>query len=253
MLIDTHSHLTMPEFSDLSEVLNRAKESGVEAIINASFDLESSKKSVELSQKKDFIYAAVGIHPNDSEMLDDRSFAEIKKLAGSNKVVAIGETGLDYHYGKEKKDLQKAAFREFLKLSQELSLPAIIHCRESAEDLLAIIKEENKGNLNAVFHCFPGYPELIRFALDFGFMVSFTGNITFKKANIIREAAKTMPLEQIMVETDCPYLAPEPFRGKRNEPSYVAYIADEIARVKNISSEEVRRITTGNAKKFFGI
>lgn len=251
MFIDTHAHLTMPEFSDLPAVLERAKTAKVEAIINASFDLASSKAGVTLAHEHAFIYAAVGIHPNDANLVDEQALKEIRQLAADKKVVAIGETGLDYHHKTVAPEIQIVAFRKFLSLAQELSLPAIIHCRESAKDVIRVMREENKGELKAVFHCFPGYDELRLFAEEMGYMISFTGNITFKKAGLLREQANLIPLKRLMLETDSPYLAPDPFRGTRNDPAQVGLVAEAIAAAKNLTVEEVALETTKNAREFF--
>lgn len=253
MFIDTHAHLTMPEYSDLDQVLSRAKDAKIEAIINASFDLQSSRDSLKLAKEHDFIYAAVGIHPHDADKVDEKAIAEVLELAKDKKVVAIGETGLDYHYGKDNKEAQKAAFKKFLELAQELNKPVIIHCREADEDTITIMKEVNRGGLRGVFHCFAGNDSLIDYAREIGFYASFTGTVTFKKADQVRENVKKIPLEKLMLETDCPYLAPEPNRGKRNEPSYIPIIARKIAELKGISIEELAAITTQNARKFFSI
>lgn len=253
MYIDTHAHLTMPEFKEIDQFLTRAREAKIEAIINASFDLESSLGSVELANKYDFIYAAVGIHPHDADKVDDRSIEQIKTLFKNKKVVAVGETGLDYHYKLKSVELQQTAFRKFLALAQELNKPIIIHSREAQKDTIDIMKEENKGTLRGVFHCFAGDEELIRFAQEIGFYISFTGNVTFKKAHLVRENVTKVPLDMMLLETDCPYLAPDPFRGKTNEPSFIPYIAKAVAEIKGVSIEETARETTKNAKDLFNI
>ena len=262
MYIDTHAHLTMPEYSDLSEVLQRAQEAKVELIINASFDLESSKAGIKLAENYENIYAAVGIHPHDAPLVTKEALDEIRRMAAHKKVAAIGETGLDYYKNISPRDAQQSAFRKFLQLTQELDRPVIIHCRDAQadlssearsaqEDVMRIMREENQGKLQAVFHCFAGDDELIKFSEQNGFLISFTGNITFNRAQKVKENAKKVPLEMLMLETDCPYLSPEPFRGKRNEPSYVPYIAKAIAELKGVSVEELAQVTTRNAKRFF--
>jgi len=253
MYIDTHAHLTMPEYSDLQDVLDRAKDAKIEAIVNASFDIESSKSSVCLTDDVDFIYAAIGVHPQDAELLNLQTIAELKKLAENKKVVAIGETGLDYFHMSNSAEVQIKAFRDSLSLAQELDLPVIIHCRDSQADVMRIVREENKGKLRAVFHCFAGDNDLIDFCLGFKFMISFTGNITFKKADLLRERVVRVPLTNLMIETDCPYLAPTPFRGQRNEPAFIYYIAAAIAEIKGVPLETVAYMTTNNAREFFKI
>ena len=253
MYIDTHAHLNMPEYSDLHSVLDRAKDSKVETIINASYDIESSHASVALANNNQNIYAAVGIHPHDAQITSTATINEIRKLAANKKTLAIGETGLDYFRCLVPKEVQQNSFRVFLQLAQELSLPIIVHCREADQDVIRIMREENRGTLRAVFHCFAGDENLMRFALDMGFMVSFTGNITFKKAGLLRERARQIPINNLMIETDCPYMSPEPFRGERNEPSNVVFVAQAIANEKGLPVEEVAIATTQNARKFFNI
>jgi len=254
MYIETHAHLTMPEFSDLPLVVERAKAAKIDIIINASFDLESSRQAVELTKRfPRYMYAAVGIHPHDAQTMTDESFVEIKQLASNKDVVAIGETGLDYYRNLQPKEIQQAAFRKFLVLAQELDLPAIIHARDAQEDTIRIIHEENKGNLRGVFHCFSGDDKLIQFATEQALYISFAGMVTFKKADNVRENVKKVPLSRLLLETDCPYLSPEPFRGKRNEPAYIPYIAKRIAETKGVSLNEIARVTTNNAKELFKV
>ncbi|OGC03871.1 hypothetical protein A2276_08490 [candidate division WOR-1 bacterium RIFOXYA12_FULL_43_27] len=249
MYIETHAHLTMPEYQDLSEVVARAQAAGIEKIVNASFDLQSSEQSVKLAKQfPGYIYAAVGIHPHDAGNL---VLEKIKELASNKEVVAIGETGLDYHYNPQTKEVQQMAFRNFLSLAQELELPIIIHAREAQEDTIRIMKEENKGKLRGVFHCFAGDEQLIEFAKETGFYISFAGMVTFKKAINVRENVVKTPLSMLLLETDCPYLAPEPHRGKRNEPAYLPLIAQKIAELKGISMEKVAEETTQNARTLF--
>ncbi len=253
MYIDTHAHLTMPEYSDLELVLSRARDAKVEAIINASFDLESSRASVQLAEKHDFIYAAVGIHPHHAEMVEESAIEELVELAKNPKVLALGETGLDYFKIQGSKEVQQNAFRRFLNLAQAIDKPVIVHCRDAQDDMIRMIKEENRGKLRGVFHCFAGDDTLIEFAKELGFYISFTGNVTFKKAHSVRENVKKVPIERLLLETDCPYLAPDPFRGKVNEPSYIIYIAEAIAKIKGIPVEELADKTTQNSKELFKI
>jgi len=244
----------MPEYSDLDQVVERAKTAKIDLIINASFDLDSSRQALELTKRfPNYMYAAVGIHPHDAKLATETAIAEIKETASDKNVVAIGETGLDYFHNKQPKDIQQAAFRKFLNLSQELDLPVVIHARDAQEDTINIMKEEKKGNLRGVFHCFAGDQKLIDYAHTIGFYISFAGMVTFKKADNVRENVKKIPLSMLLLETDCPYLAPEPYRGKRNEPAYIPIIAERIAKVKGVSSDEVAKITTQNAKKLFKI
>jgi len=254
MLIDTHAHLTMNEFSaDLDRVIERAHVAGVEIIVNASFDMESSIRSVELADKFPDIFASVGIHPHHSDTVSEESIAGLKEIARNKKVVAIGETGLDYFENPIPKDIQRQAFIDHITLAKELNLPIILHGRESGNEMLEIIEKRGGSGLRGVFHCFSEDESYAQRALDLGFNISFTGIITFKNANKMREVVKYVPLEKILIETDCPYLSPQAFRGKRNEPSYVKIVAEKIAEIKNIAIEDVASTTTENAKKLFKI
>jgi TatD DNase family protein len=253
MYIDTHAHLTWPEFStDFPQVIERAKAAGVEAIINIALDDEGTKRSLELSKTyPGYLYTAAGLHPHEASQWGEQSYTKFKKLALDHQLIALGEMGLDYHYKLSPVSDQQNAFRQELRLAQELGIPAIIHSREAAADTVAILREENQGNLKGVLHCFAGDQELIETGLELGLSFSFTGNITFPKAEKIRLAAKQIPLEQIMIETDCPFLAPPPYRGKRNEPAYVVKVAEKLAEIKELTVEKIAEITTANAKDFF--
>lgn len=255
MFIDTHAHLTFPEYKiDIPEVIERAKEVKVVAIINIALDDEAIKNSIKLTEDfPDYIYNAIGLHPHDASEWEEDTYKKLKKIAGQGRVVAIGETGLDYHYKLSPIEKQKGVFRKLLQLSQELEIPAVIHSREASRDTLQILRDEHKGKLKGVLHCFSGDMDLAKGVLDLGLLISFTGNITFPKANKIRSAAKEIPLDKIMIETDCPFLAPQAFRGKRNEPAYVVEVAEKIAEIKGISIEEVAGVTTENAKRLFKI
>jgi len=255
MYIDTHAHLTFPEFKDdLDQVITRAKEAGLEAIVNIALGNEALEESLKIaSSYPNYVYTAFGLHPHEAKDCTDEIFETTKKLAKEKKIVAIGEMGLDYFYKHSPIEIQQEVFRKFLRLAQELNLPTIIHIREASNDAIKILKEENKGNLKGVLHCFGGDMELGQVALDMGLLVSFTGTITFPKANQVREAAKQISLEKIMIETDCPFLAPQTFRGKRNEPAFVVEVAKKLAEVKGVSLEETTKQTTSNAKTFFGL
>ena len=253
MLTDTHAHLTMPEYQDLNEVIARAKEAGIEFIIDVGFDIKSSGKSTELSSGSDFIYTSVGIHPHEAKSLDEKAFKKFKELLSRPRVVALGEIGLDYHYELSTRDEQKRVFSKLLWEAREAKKPVIIHGRDSYKDINEILHTEGHDKLPGVFHSFAGDSAELKWVLDHGFYVSISGMITFKKAQNIQDIAKAVPLDRLLIETDCPYLTPAPFRGKRNEPSYVKYVAEALAKVKDISLEEVGRVTTANAKKLFGI
>lgn len=253
MFIDTHAHLTFPEFAaDLPAVIQRAKEARLEAIVNIALDDEAVERSLKMSRDyPDYIFTGAGLHPHEASAWNDNSYLKYSTLAKEKGLVAIGETGLDYHYKLSPVDQQKKVFRAFLQMAQELGLPAVIHSRDAAADTINIIREENKGKLKGVLHCFAGDPALLKAALEMGLMISFTANITYPKAEIIRTAAKETPLDRIMIETDCPFLSPQAFRGTRNEPSYVVKVAEKIAEVKGLALEEVAIATTGNARRLF--
>ncbi len=253
MFIDTHAHLTFPEFApDLPDIIQRAKEARLEAIVNIALDDDAVERSLKMSSEyPDYIFTGAGLHPHEASEWNDNSYLKYSSLAVDKGLVAIGETGLDYHYKLSPVDQQKKVFRAFLQMAQELDLPAVIHSREAARDTIDIIREENKGKLRGVLHCFAGDPELQKAALEMGLMISFTANITYPKAEVIRTAAKTVPLDRIMIETDCPFLAPQVFRGTRNEPSYVVKVAEKVAELKGLTVEEVARATTENARRLF--
>lgn len=255
MYIDTHAHLNFPEFrDDYPAVIQRAKDAQVSAIINIALDEEAICFALDFANSHpNYIYTAAGVHPHDALLLDITLEARLKRLALEKQIIAIGETGLDYFYKLAPEEIQRTAFQKQLLLAQEVGLPAIIHSRDATKDTIAILLQENHGNLKGVLHCFNGDKELMKIALKLGLMFSFTGNITFPKAEVIRQAAKEIPLENIMLETDCPFMAPQVFRGKRNEPAFVVKVADKIAEIKGISVEEVARQTTQNARQFFNI
>ncbi|MFH1684216.1 MAG: TatD family hydrolase [Candidatus Margulisiibacteriota bacterium] len=255
MFIDTHAHLTFPEYKiDLPEVIKRAKEANLEAIVNIALEEAELITSLKIAEEyPGYVFNAFGLHPQDASNWNDGIADRIRTLAKEKKIVAIGETGLDYHYKLSPLDQQKEVFRKFLQLAQELDLPAVIHSREASKDTLTIIHEENQGKLKGVLHCFGGDMELGKQALDLGLLISFTGNITFPKAHTVRNAAKEIPLDRIMIETDCPFLAPQTYRGKRNEPAYVVKVAEQIAEVKGLDVTEIAEETTKNARELFKI
>lgn len=252
MLIDTHAHIEMKEFDkDREEVLKRAGEAGAGYLISVGANLSGSRKAVELSERYENVYASVGIHPHDVKDMDETTIPILRDLAKSPKVVAIGEIGLDYFKEFSPKDLQIIKFRELLSLAKELNKPVIIHDRDAHEDTLRILKEG--GVKKGVVHCFSGDYEFAREILKLGLYISFTGVITFPKAEEARRVVENVPIERMMVETDCPYLAPVPHRGKRNEPAFVREVAKTIADIKGLTFEDVARITTLNVKELFGI
>lgn len=252
-LIDTHCHLEMDVFdNDREEVIKRAKDSGIEAIITISSDFESNLKGVELSCKYDFIYSSIGIHPHDAKDFSEDIFNKIKALREkTKKIVAIGEIGLDYHYDNSPRNIQRDVFIKQLKYANEVDFPVIIHSRDAKNDTLNIVKDSfiKRG----VFHCFSGDMDMAEKVISMGFFISIAGPVTFKNARRLREIVKIIPDEHLLIETDAPYLTPEPLRGKRNEPSYLFYTAKTIAEIRGISLEDLSRITTLNAKRLFGI
>ncbi|WP_163102918.1 TatD family hydrolase [Peribacillus alkalitolerans] len=254
MLFDTHAHLNADQFSDdLKEVIERAKEVGVSNIVVVGFDRPTITKAMELVETYDFMYASIGWHPVDAIDMKDEDLAWIEELASHPKVVALGEMGLDYYWDKSPKDIQKEVFRKQIALAKKVKLPIVIHNRDATQDIVDILREENAQEVGGIMHCFSGSPETAKECVEMNFYISLGGPVTFKNAKKPKEVAEQIPLDRLLIETDCPYLAPHPNRGKRNEPSYVKLVAEEIAQLKEISYEEVARITTENAKKVFGI
>jgi TatD DNase family protein len=254
MLFDTHVHLNDDQFNDdLEEVIERARLNGVERVVVVGFDEKTIKRAMELIEAYDFMYAAIGWHPVDAIDLTDDYLKWIEELTAHPKVVAIGEIGLDYHWDKSPKDVQQAVFRRQIQLAKRLDLPIIIHNREATEDVVTILEEEGASEVGGIMHCFSGSPETAQRCLDMNFYISLGGPVTFKNAVKPKEVAKEVPLERLLIETDCPYLAPHPYRGKRNEPSYVKLVAEQIAELKGVSFEEVAKATTENANRLFRI
>jgi len=253
MIIDTHAHLDFPDYKDdIDEVIERAGEVGVEYMINVGTTVASSNKSIELAKQYEQIYASIGIHPNEASKVSGEEWSRLEALAGGDKVVAIGETGLDYYRDRSKREDQKRLFHQHIELAQRHNLPVIIHNREASSDCLDIVHEYS-GKIKGVVHCFAGTVEDAEEFLKLGFHVSFAGPITFPKADNLREALKAVPVERLLLETDCPFLAPQPKRGKRNEPSYLQYTIPVFAELYKLSVEDIKRITTLSAKNLFGI
>ena len=252
MFIDTHCHLDFPEFDqDRDEVIKRAKSQGIEYIINIGSSLEGSKKSLELAKKYDCIYATVGIHPHAADKFDKKEEAALRELAKEDKIVAIGEIGLDYYKNYSEAPSQRLMFISLLQLAKDLDLPLVIHSRQARDDTLRVLKEAMP--IKAVVHCFSGDEIFLKDCLSLGFFISFTCNITYRKADNLRNLVKITPLERLLLETDAPFLPPEGLRGRRNEPLYVKNLASEIAKIKEINLDEVAQFTTANAKNFFKI
>lgn len=252
--IDTHVHLNADQYDeDLEQVISRAREKGVQKMVVIGFDTKTIKRAMALAEADPDIYAVVGWHPVDAVDCTEEDLKWIEELAAHDKVVGIGETGLDYYWDKSPKDVQQELFRKHIRLAQRVELPLIIHNREATADVLRILREEEAELTGGIMHCFGGSVETAREAIRLNFMISLGGPVTFKNAKTPKEVAKEIELEHLLIETDAPYLAPHPFRGKRNEPSYVPLVAEEIARLKELSVEEVAKVTTQNAEKFFGI
>lgn len=252
MLYDSHAHYDDRQFDyDRDEIIRKAHSQGVGLINNIASDMESSKMSIALAEKYDFVYASVGVHPSETKNMTEEDLDTLRQMTSHNKVIAVGEIGLDYHYEDTAKELQRLWLRPQLELAKEAKLPVIIHDRDSKGECKAILKEMNVSN--GVIHCFSGSAETAKEFLKMGFHISFTGVVTFKNAKKTIEALKAVPADRLLIETDCPYMSPEPYRGKRNYSGYVVKVAEKIAEVKGIFPEEVERITTENAIRLFNI
>ena len=254
MFIDTHVHLNADQYEeDLQEVINRALEANVKKMVVIGFDRITIERAMRLVEDYSFIYAVVGWHPVDAVDCKEEDLKWIEELAAHEKVVGIGEMGLDYHWDKSPKDVQQELFRKQIRLAQKVNLPIIIHNRDATEDVIRILQEEEAHLTGGIMHCYGGSVETAKQCIDMNFMISLGGPVTFKNAKKPKEVATEIPLEYLLIETDAPYLAPHPYRGKRNEPALVTLVAEEIARLKGITIEEVAAATTKNAEKFFNI
>jgi len=264
-MIDTHCHLEMEQFrDDVDAVIARAKDAGIEALISIGSDMEGCRGAVDLSKKHDMVYAAIGIHPHDAKDFSEETAGAIRSWVTASreqetacegadipKIVAIGEIGLDYYYDHSPRDVQREVFARQLALAKELDLPVVVHSRDAQEDTLHILEES--GVRKGVMHCFSGDKDMAKHAMSLGLHISFAGPVTFKKALSLKEVAKSVPDDLLLIETDAPYLAPEPFRGKRNEPAFMVYTARHLAALRGITIEDIDRMTTLNAKRLFGI
>lgn len=254
MLFDTHAHLNADQFEeDREEVIQRALDEGVSHIVVVGFDRKTINGALELAERYDFIYAAVGWHPVDAIDMTEEDLKWIEELASHPKVVALGEMGLDYHWDKSPKDVQQEVFRKQIRLAKKVNLPIVIHNREATEDVVSILEEEDAGEIGGIMHCYSGSLEIAKRCMDMNFYISFGGPVTFKNAKRPKEVAVEIPMDRLLIETDCPFLSPHPLRGKRNESSYVKYIAEQIADLKGISLEELAQKTSDNAFRLFGI
>lgn len=253
MLFDTHAHMDDRAFdADRKALLQSLPEQGIGLLMNPGCSLESSRNADRLSREYDYIYAAVGSHPDAADEVNDDVLEEYRKLCKLNsKIKAIGEIGLDYHYEDIPRDLQKKAFLAQMELARELDLPVIVHERDAHEDGMAIVRQFS--DVKGVFHCYSGSAEMARQLVELGWYIGFTGVLTFKNARKAIETVQAIPLERIVIETDCPYMAPEPFRGRRNDPGKIYRMAEKLAEIKGISVEDARRITFENGKRLYRI
>ena len=256
MYIDSHAHIEMADFdADREAMIRRALDAGVEIIVNVGngdVAKDSHASAFRVAEKHSFIYTTAGVHPHEASLLDDDLLARLTDLSAHPKVIAWGEIGLDYHYDNSPRDVQRRAFRKQLQRARDRRLPAVIHTREAEADTLAILGDEWRGSdLPGVIHCFTGTLAFAEAAIELGFYISFSGVVTFKKAEDLRMAAKALPLEKILIETDSPFLAPVPFRGRRNEPVYVIEVARAIGELRGLPADEVGRITSENFKRIF--
>ena len=252
MLFDSHAHLDDDRFlKDRDEVINSLKDSGVSYVVNVGADLNTSLNSVNLANKYDFIYAAIGVHPYDAATVNGELLEKLKNLSKQNKkIVAIGESGLDYSYDEADKEVQKKAFIKQMELAHELNLPVIIHCRDAIGDVMEIIR---KYPGRGIFHCYSGSAETLKEIVNLGYHISFSGTVTFKNAKNVKESAKIVPSDRYLVETDCPYLSPEPNRGKRNDSRNLVHTLKAIADIRGISYQQALNETCENTKKVYNI
>jgi TatD DNase family protein len=252
MLIDSHSHLEMPEFNrDLEKVIQRAKESGVGYIFTVGTEKKDWNRVLEIANSHPSIYAILGVHPHNAKEIDDHTYLTLRELCREKKVKAYGEIGLDFFRNLSPKDVQLKRFREQISLAKELGLPIVVHDREAHKETLEILRSERAEECGGIIHCFSGDYEMAKECMEMGFYISIPGSITFKNAESFREIVKRIPLESLLVETDAPFLAPVPFRGKRNEPSYIRYTAQKVAEIKEVSFEKVAEATTENALRVY--
>ena len=258
MFIDSHAHIDGHEFdNDREEVIARAQAADVSLILNVGTGDPHSgafERAVELGKKHESVFTAIGTHPHDAHLYDDAAEEKIKNLINNEHVIAWGEIGLDFHYDNSPRDVQIEVFKRQLRAARECDLPVVIHTREAEAETIEILQSEYKdAQRRGVFHCFSGSRELAQRALEIGFMISFSGIVTFKKAEDLRDVARQVPLDRLLIETDCPYLTPIPYRGKRNEPAYVVEVARCLAGLHGVEIEEMGRITSENFNRFFGL
>jgi TatD DNase family protein len=265
MLIDSHAHIQLKNFdNDREAMLARAQKAGVECIITIGFDLETSMSAISLAEQYDFVYATVGMHPHDAKLLNDEIIVRFRELARHPKVVAMGEMGLDYYRNLSPRSFQQKAFEAQLRLAQELNLPIIVHDRDAHEDIMEILrqyvgkegregKRGNGENRHGVLHCFSGDIDMAKEAIGLGFYISIAGPVTYPKSLSLQKVAREVPMDSLLLETDCPWLAPQFRRGKRNEPAYITAIAEKTAELRGVSITTIADATTANVKTLFGI
>ena len=254
MIFDTHAHYDDEQFDiDREELLGKMQEAGIETIVDVGASIETTKKALELAHRSNFIYAAAGVHPSEVAELDDDSIELLRGLSRDEKCVAIGEIGLDYHWPEPEPELQKLWFKRQLNLARQENRPVIIHSRDAAADTLEILRDERAEEIGGVVHCFSYSKEVARECLKMGFYIGIGGVLTFKNARKMVEVMEDTPMDRILLETDCPYLAPEPFRGKRNSSLYLPYVVKKMAEIKGISADEVISITRENARTMYGL
>jgi TatD DNase family protein len=252
MIIDSHAHLEMPEFKrDLEAVIQRAKQSGVEYIFTVGTEKKDWTRALEIANSHPSLYAILGVHPHNAKEIDDQTYPTLRELCREKKVKAYGEIGLDFFRNLSPREVQLKRFREQIALAKELRLPIVVHDREAHPETLEILKSEKAEECGGIIHCFSGDYEMAKVCIDMGFYISVPGSITFKNAEGLRGVVKRIPIESLIIETDAPFLTPEPFRGKRNEPSYVRYTAEKVAELKKISFEKVAEATTANAMRVY--
>lgn len=254
MLIDTHVHLNADQYEeDVHEVIQRAQQAGVKEMIVVGFDRKTIERAFDLAEQYSFIYLVIGWHPVDAIDCTPQEFEWFASLVKHPRVVGIGETGLDYHWDKSPKEIQKTLFRKQIQLAKQENLPIIIHNRDATADVVQILQEEDAAQVGGIMHCFSGSVETAKQCIRMNFYISLGGPVTFKNARMPKEVATEIPLHHLLIETDAPYLAPHPYRGKRNEPAFVKLVAEEIARLKEVPFEEVAKMTTANARSLFRI
>jgi TatD DNase family protein len=252
MIFDTHAHYDDEQFDiDREEILNSMKDNGIEGIVNVGADMKTSEQTFELTKQFPFVYGAVGVHPNSTMELDEEKIERLRELARMPKIVAIGEIGLDYYWDEPDHNTQKRWFDRQMELAKEVKLPIIIHSRDAAKDTLDMMKAAHAGDISGVIHCFSYSVEMAREYLNMGFFLGIGGVVTFKNARRLKEVVEYAPMESIVLETDCPYLAPEPNRGKRNSSIYLPNVVEEIARIKGIDTEQIIEITRQNAMRLY--